>query len=317
MSVAVRGRSARSGWLAAMLLLTVAACGESGRGPAAAPAEPVAAVQAMAQRLADDDLVGYARLSVPPSQYLRLQQAWADGHSQWPLTELPLGDQLLPMLETLREPDAAAQLQRSFDRQLAGQASAVRQAAVSMGNFGVQYLRHQKGYTPGQQAHYIQLVQTLSGWAQGAPISDRARARSSIAALVGAAGKVGFDDEAGLQAAGMEGSLQQLAPFIHTLKAVLASYGLGVDEALRSVRGELLSVQGDNALVRLQYDLAGREMTLQVPLSRREGHWYLTRTLADTDALLRQADAARAAATPPPEPPAAGDGEAATPSAKP
>ena len=317
MSVAVQARSTRGWGLAAVLLLAVAACREPAADRAAPAAEPVAAVQAMARRLAEDDLVGYARLAVPPTQHARLQQAWAEGHSQWPLTELPLGDQLLPMLAALRAPDAASGLQRSFDRQLAGQAGAVRQAAQSMGNFGVQYLRHQKGYTPSQQAHYIQLVETLAGWAQGAPISDRARARSSIAALVAAAGKVGFDDEAGLQAAGMEGSLLQLAPFIRTLKAVLASYGLGVDEALRSFRGELLSVQGDNALVRMQYDLGGRVLTLQLPLSRREGHWYLTRTLADTDALLRQADAARAAAAPAPPPAPAVEGEAATPSAKP
>lgn len=317
MSTVVRTKSARGWGLAAMVLLAVAACREPGRDPARPAAEPVAAVQAMAQRLAEDDLLGYAKLSVPPSQYQRLQQAWADGHSQWPLTELPLGDQLLPMLAALRRPGASAELQRSFDRQLAGQSGAVRQAAQSMGNFGVQYLRHQKGYTPSQQAHYIALVEALSGWAQGAPISDRARARSSIAALVGAATKVGFEDDAGLQAAGMEGSLQQLAPFIHTLKAVLASYGLGVDEALRSIRGEVLSLEGDNALVRLQYDLAGRELTLQLPLSRREGHWYLTRTLADTDAILRQADAARAAAGPAPAEPTDAGEEAAMPPPKP
>ncbi|HIE5353717.1 TPA: hypothetical protein ACXNP2_000266 [Stenotrophomonas maltophilia] len=317
MSTVVRTKSARGWGLAAMVLLAVAACREPGRDPARPAAEPVAAVQAMAQRLAEDDLLGYAKLSVPPSQYQRLQQAWADGHSQWPLTELPLGDQLLPMLAALRRPGASAELQRSFDRQLAGQSGAVRQAAQSMGNFGVQYLRHQKGYTPSQQAHYIALVEALSGWAQGAPISDRARARSSIAALVGAATKVGFEDDAGLQAAGMEGSLQQLAPFIHTLKAVLASYGLGVDEALRSIRGEVLSLEGDNALVRLQYDLAGRELTLQLPLSRREGHWYLTRTLADTDAILRQADAARAAAAPAPAEPTDAGEEAAMPPPKP
>lgn len=317
MSVAVRRRSARGWGLAAMVLLAVAACRQSGSDPAKPAAEPVAAVQAMAQRLVEDDLVGYARLSVPPGQYQRLQQAWADGHSQWPLGELPLGDQMLPMLAALREPQAATQLQRSFDRQLAGQASAVRQAAQSMGNFGVQYLRHQKGYTPSQQTHYIALVETLAGWAQGAPISDRARARSSIAALVEAAAKVGFDDEDGLRAAGMEGSLQQLAPFLHTVKAVLASYGLGVDDALRSLRGELLSVEGDNALVRMEYELAGRTLQLQLPLSRREGHWYLTRTLADTDALLRKADAARAAAAPAPAQAPAAGGEAATTPPKP
>ena len=147
----------------------------------------------------------------------------------------------------------------------------------------MQYLRHQKGYTPGQQAHYIALVETLAVWAQGAPISDRARARSTIAALVGAAGKVGFDDEAGLQAAGMEGSLQQLARSSTPSRRCLAATGWAWMTRFAAC-GASCSVEGDNALVRLHYDLAGREMSLQLPLSRREGHWYLTRTLADTDA---------------------------------
>ena len=76
-------------------------------------------------------------------------------------------------------------------------------------------------------------------------------------------------------------------------------------------------MEGDNALVRLHYDLAGREMSLQLPLSRRDGHWYLTRTLADTDALLRKADAARAAASPAAAEAPAEGGEAATPPPKP
>ena len=52
---------------------------ESANDPARPAAEPVAAVQAMALRLAEDDLVGYAKLSVPPGQYQRLQQAWVEG----------------------------------------------------------------------------------------------------------------------------------------------------------------------------------------------------------------------------------------------
>ncbi|WMJ71149.1 hypothetical protein [Stenotrophomonas sp. 24(2023)] len=300
-----------------LLLLAVAGCRRDGIDPATPPAEPVAAVQAMAERLAADDLIGYAKLSVPPAQYAQLQQAWTQGHSHWPLTDLPLHDQLLPMLQSLQRPDAPTQLQRSFDRQLAGQSSAVRQAAQSMGAFGVQYLRHQQGLTPSQQTHYIQLIESLSRWAQAAPLSDRARARSSIAALATAAGKVGFHDEDSLQAAGMEGSLQQVAPFLHAFKAVLASYGLGVDEALRSLRGEVLSLQGDNALVRLQYELAGDTLTVQVPLSRRDGHWYLTRTLADTDALLRRAASAEAESAKATVPDPVTGGDALPPPAKP
>ncbi len=284
----INRRRLRHAWaFGTLALLSLAACRRDAPDPAIPAAEPVAAVQAMARAIADNDLVAYARLSVPPDQFTRLEQAWAQGHSRWPLTELPLHEQLLPLLQALSSEGASQQLQRSFDRQLAGQAAAVRQAAQSMGLFGVQYLRHQTIYTPSQQAHYIQVVETLAAWAGGAPLSDRARARASIAALVEAARTAGIIDDAQLAQAGMVTSLGQLGPFIGTLKAVLASYGLDLDASLRGVTGEVLSLQGDNALVGLQYPLAGKTITLQIPLTRRDGHWYLTRTLADTDALLR------------------------------
>jgi len=293
----IQRRALRHAWACcALLLLSLAGCRRDAPDPSVPAPEPVAAVQAMAAAMAANDLVAYARLSVPPSQYDRLEQAWSQGHSRWPLTELPLHDQWLPMLQALSVPDASQQLQRSFDRQLAGQTAAVRQAAQSMGLFGMQYLRHQDIYTASQQAHYLQVVETLAAWAAEAPLSDRARARASIAALTSAARATGITGDEQLQQSGMEASLRQLGPFIGTLKAVLASYGLDLDSSMRGVAGELLSRQGDNALVRLQYPLAGRDITLQIPLTRREGHWYLTRTLADTDALLRHADAARAAA---------------------
>lgn len=290
-------RHRRTAWfLCTLALLSLTACKDDRRSPAEAEPEPVAAVQAMARAVADDDLLAYARLAVPPAQYARLQQAWSEGDSRWPLTELPLDDQLLPMLQSLSAPDAAKTLQRDFDRQLAGQTTAVRQAAQSLGLFGVQYLQHQQGVTASQQAHYIEVVRTLAEWGAEAPISDRARARATIAALTQAAVETGIRDDAQLQAAGMEGSLQRLSPFLGTVAAVLASYGLDVDASLRGITGEVLSSQGDNALVRLQYPLAGRTITLQVPLTRREGRWYLTRTLADTDALLRRFDSDRGAA---------------------
>jgi len=295
MPIAKRRTPLQAWGLGALLVLSLLGCRREQADPATPPAGPVAAVQAMARALADNDMRAYARLSVPPAQYTQLQQAWADGHSRWPLTELPLHDQLLPMLQALSAEDGARQLQRSFDAQLAGQAGAVRQAARSMGVFGVQYLRHQDTYTPSQQAHYIQVVETLAEWAAHAPLSDRARARASISGLTAAARAAAIDSDDTLQQLGMDGSLARLDPFLGTLKAVLAGYGLDLDESLRAISGEVLSTQGDNALVRLSYPLAGKTITLQIPLTRREGRWYLTRTLADTDALLRHAAKAREA----------------------
>ncbi len=279
--------------LCGVVLLT--ACKRDAIDPDAPAAEPVAALQQIARQVADNDLVGYARASVPPTQYARLQAAWANGHSRWPLTDLPLDGQLLPMLAALSAPDAPQRLQRSFDAQIAGQATGVRQAAHSMGLFGVQYLRNQTDYSDSERAHYSQVVDVLSRWAASAPLTDKQRARTTITLLTATARTAGLSTDAELQAAGMEGSLRRLGPFAKAFKTALASYGLSLDAALTGLRGELVSQQGDTAVLRIQYPLAGEQIEAQVGMTRREGHWYLTRTLEETDALLAAADEAAAA----------------------
>jgi len=272
-------------------LVLLSACKDKQIDPDAPASEPVAALQQLAQRVADNDLVGYAKAAVPPSQYARLQGAWSQGHSRWPL---PLDGQLLPMLAALSRPDAPQRLQRSFDTQIAGQATQVRQAAHSMGLFGEQYLRNQSEYSDSERAHYTQVVNALSRWAAAAPLTDKQRARTTITLLTATARTAGLSTDAELQAAGMEESLRRLSPFIKAFKTALASYGLSLDEALTGLRGELTSELGDDAVVRIQYTLAGEQIEAQVRMTRREGHWYVTRTLEDTDALLQAADAAQA-----------------------
>jgi hypothetical protein len=277
-------------------LVLLSACKRDRIDPDVPAAEPVAALQQLARHVADNDLLAYAKASVPPAQYARLQAAWAEGHSRWPLTDLPLDGQLLPMMAALSAPDAPRRLQRSFDTQIAGQATGVRQAAHSMGLFGVQYLRNQTDYTADERAHYSQVVDVLSRWAAAAPLTDKQRARTTITLLTATARTSGLSTDAQLQAAGMEDCLRRLGTFEKAFKTALASYGLSLDAALTGLRGELVSQEGDNAVVRIQYPLAGEQIEAQVRMTRRDGHWYLARTLEETDALLQAADAATAAA---------------------
>ena len=78
-----------------------------------------------------------------------------------------------------------------------------------------------------------------------------------------------------------------------------------LEASLAQLRTGLVEQKGDQATVRVQYPLAGKELDLEVQLQRREGHWYLARTLTEVEALLssaRAAEQARAeAATPPVE----------------
>ncbi len=275
-------------------LVLLGGCQRDRIDPDAPAPEPVAALRQLARHAADNDLLGYARASVPPAQYERLQVAWAQGHSRWPLTELPLQDQWLPMLAALSQPDAPQRLQRAFDTQLAGQASGMRQAANFIGVFGAQYLRNQNGYSDSERAHYTQVVNALSRWAAAAPLTDKQRARTTITLLTATARTTGLSTDTQLQEAGMEESLRRLGPFFKAFKTALASYGLSVDAALADLRGEVVSELGNDAVVRVQYPLAGEQIEAQVRMTRRDGRWYVARTLEDTDALLQAADAAQA-----------------------
>jgi hypothetical protein len=280
--------------LAASVLL-VASCRKEAEELPGAASRPATAVRQMVQYLQDDDLAGYARAAVPPAQYAELEAAWAQGHSHWPLTELPLDDKLPVLLAILSEKDAETRLQRAFKAQIAGQAPAVRQAAHSLGLFGVQYITHQGDYSEAERAHYAQLVKALSAWAQAAPLSDPKLAESTIATLTGAARATGLDSEDAFRQAGMTASLQRLGPFARAAKQVLASYGLVLDDSLAQLRTGLVEEHGDEATVRVQYPLAGEELDLQVQVQRREGRWYLARTLAEAEAALAAARAAQAA----------------------
>lgn len=272
----------------------LSACKGDRIDPDAPASGPVTALRQLAGHAAGNDLVAYARASVPPAYYPRLQAAWAQGHSRWPLTELPLDGQLLPMLATLSQPEAPQRLQRAFETNIAGQATGVRQAAHSMGLFGVQYLRNQPEYTDAQRAHYSQVVGALSKWAAAAPLTDKQRAKTTITLLTATARAIGITTDADLQAAGMEGSLRRLGPFFKAFKTALASYGLSLDGALTGLRGELVSELGNDAVVRVQYPLGDTQMEAHVRMTRRDGQWYVARTLEDADALLKVAEAAQA-----------------------
>ena len=258
------------------LLLAVAGCKRAPEPPpTAAASEPEAAVLQLAKHLHDNDLEAFARDAVPATDLAQLETAWAEDRSRWPLTELPLDDQLQPMLAALSAKDAETTLQQSFRRNFANQHRDLKDAAHSLGLFGVQYVKNEGVYTDEERTHYAQLIAALAEWAEGAPLGDPKRGAAAIPALAAAARKTGLDTEQALHDAGMVGSLRRLGPFLAQVKSTLADYGLTLDESFAGLRTELLEQQGDQARVRVHYPLGKQEIDTAVSLQRRDGHWYL------------------------------------------
>lgn len=253
--------------------------------PTPEPVLPAQAVQQLVDDLRRDDLAGYARHAVPADLHARLEAAWKEGHTLWPLTELPLDNKFQGFLTALAEPRSEQKLLAAYRRQFAGANTEIRTAARTLGLFTAQYVAKEAAYSDTERDHYRQLIVALSACGQRAPLGDAQRARQVIPQMTLAARSTGLGGRDGLRRAGMERSLKRLSPFFVRLERVLAQqYGLDFDAALAGMRVTLAEQTGNRARVRLQYTLAGQPIDAFVLVERRAGRWYLSD-------LLRRAEA--------------------------
>ncbi|HST45856.1 MAG TPA: hypothetical protein VLK29_11610 [Luteimonas sp.] len=284
--------------LPGLLLVALVAAACQPRGPsdtgAAASDRPAQAVLLLTRHLRDDDLAAFARAAVPPALHAQLVVAWRNG-SRWPLEELPVHQRLPDILATLSRPGAEAALRGTFEREFAGADAEIRAASTALGQFGVQYLQGDNRYSTAEREHYAQLMTAASVWAARAPLSDRTRAARAIARLARAARATRLRSDADLARAGMTGSLRQLQPFVTTLKAVLADYGLRLDRDLAAMQATLQVQTGDRAQVRLRYQFAGTPIDALVDLERHDGRWYLSDFMRHAEAAVAAAGRAPAA----------------------
>lgn len=272
--------------LAAGLCLMLAACCPGHQAPPT-PADPPAAamplgaetpegaVQALLQRLAHNQLPELAHVALPPPLHQGMEAAWREGRSRWPLTELPLDDNIPKLLAALNQPLAEETLRRGFRRQLAGQTPALQDAAYNMALFGKEYLRREGRYSEQDRQHYVQVLRVLGQWARQAPLGDAERGHQGIRLLVEAAGQSAAKRDEDFSRLGMDESLRQLVPLLVAMKRLFALYGLDLDAALASTQVRTLSQQGSHAEVELRYELAGQSITTVMVVEQVDGRWYL------------------------------------------
>lgn len=279
------------------LALLLGAC-ERAPTPPPAPPKPMGPAEALTRLMQDlrrNDLAGYARHAVPPTLHARLETAWTEGRTVWPLTELPLDDRIAPMITALAAPGAERQLKATFKQQFSGAERELRSAASTLGLFAGQYVASAEEYSDEERDHYTQMIAAFSQWGRRAPLADGKRASAALPRLVNAARGTGLAGPEAFAKAGMDKALGRLGPFLRTTKDVLRSYDLDLDATLDGIEATVAEQTGDTARLRVRYTLAGRPVDAFVRAERRDGQWYLTD-------LLRHAEAEAGPATAPPTP---------------
>ena len=155
---------------------------------------------------------------------------------------------------------------------------------MSLGLFGVQYVRNESDYSEDERQHYAQFVQAISQWGLDAPLGDPQRARRAIPQLTRAARLAGLNTEADFRRLGMRESLRRLGPFMATAKQALATYGLRLDDSLSGLEATLQQQTGDHARVRLRYRLGETDIDTVVGVERQGGRWYISDYLRHAEA---------------------------------
>lgn len=250
---------------------------------ASAPAD---AVRELNTHLVAGDFAAFARDAVPPALHARLDTAWREGRTRWPLDELPLSDTHPRALAALAKDDAEQALLQTFDRQFARSAGELHQTATALGLFAVQFIQRQGEYSPSERDHLTQVVAAIGAWAAQAPLTDRASAIDAIGLLTAAARQARLDTPEAFAEAGMEGALRRMIPVVTAGKQALTRYGLDLDAALSEMRVTLQSQTGDAARLRLQYALAGHPIDTVIDVERRDGRWYVSDFLANAEAAV-------------------------------
>ena len=280
------------------LALALGACRKDSPDAAQAPGDPVAAVEGLAKALRDNDLVRYSQLSLPPDLHARTESLWNRRVAEAGPVDDADAAEYDKLMARLTAPQAEAELMRDLEPKLAkleveiaGQWPMMQATAMIFLNAAIQANTE---LSAEEKAHGNEVVAGLMAWAQPSLFTDRARARTAVAALVQTAGELDLPTLAQARALPMVPAMEKGGIALAGIKRVTLAYGLDLDRALDGVKAELVSAQGDTARVKVSYPLLDETVSFEMEMIRRGDGWYSAQSVRDAEAEL--ADAGETAA---------------------
>lgn len=277
------------------LVLVLGACRRESADPAPAPGDPVAAVEGLADALRDNDLVRYSRLSLPPDLHAQSEALWLKRQAEAEPATAEDAAEYEQMMARLTAPDAEAALMRDLEPKLvkleteiAGQWPLMQATASIFLNAAIQANTE---LSDAEKAHGTEVVGSLMAWAQPALFTDRARARKAVTALSRTARQLELPTLEQARALPMQPALEKGGVALAGVKEVAKAYGLDIDQSLDGVKAELLSADGDQAMVKVSYPLLDKTVSFEMAMVRRDQAWYSAEAVRQVEAELAGAAA--------------------------
>ncbi|MCK7594426.1 hypothetical protein [Pseudomarimonas salicorniae] len=276
----------------ALLLVGLAGCGSKDPADTAEAAKemgPAETVAQQAKELREGDFVSLIQLAVPPAQYEKMKAEWPKRVKEDPATEEDK-QQFAETMAKVTAADAEATLYAELEPQLAkaeAEMGAQLPLMVGMGRgFAVQAINESAKLSAAQKQQATDFIDAFAKWLEGAQFFDRDKARQALSSMVGTARKLGVKTLDEVEAMDFETAMQKAGMVFLGVKDVLKVYGLDLDQSLASVKSEVKSQSGDQAVVQVNYELLGQPLSFETTMTQRDGRWYGAEALQEIEKSL-------------------------------
>lgn len=301
-----------------LLAFGLSACGEKEASQPASQAavarqtsDPAKAVEAMAAKLRENNVLEAIQLAVPPAQLDEVRAKFKEAMSK----EAPSEEDRKAYAEQMTQltgPDAETALYALLEPQLVKfetEMAAQMPMMVGMGQgFVIQSIQASTELNEVQKKEATEAIGAIAGWLQSAKLTDRELAKKGIAIVVKTARSLDLATLDQVRALDFDHAMGKAGIAFGGLKDILALYGLDLNQSLASTKASVTTKGEGTATVSVAYSLLGKPMTSQSDMVEVDGRWYgkdtaeqITKSLAveaEEPQVADQAESTDAAAAP-------------------
>ncbi|HET9033018.1 MAG TPA: hypothetical protein VFN25_08940 [Dokdonella sp.] len=301
----------RSALLATLVLAAAACNNDSSQSAGAKASGPEQTVQRSIALARDSDVAGLIQNSLPPEEFARIKAEWASEKDEAPVDDAARA-RFAETMAKLTADDAAATLYKELEpdiRQFDAQYQKQMPTIVAMGRGYLKGLVQQSNeLSASEKEQASNIIEALATWVEKTRFTDPELVRKALENVTATARELDLKTLDQARAMSFDESAPKMKIAFNGLKKVLDVYGFSINDTLDSVKTTLVSSEGDNAVVQLDYNLLGTPLQATTEMVRIDGRWYSKDTIEKLKA--RKAEARMSAPATPAEStePATGEG---------
>jgi hypothetical protein len=281
----------------ATLAIGLVACSDKSSTPKGAAAlGPEQTVQQSVKLARESNVAGLIELMLPPEDFARVKAGWVVKMEKSPSADAGrarfasimnrlTAEGAEQTLFSELEPDIR-QFDAQYGKQIPGYANMGR-------SFFSGILKQSQELSESEKQRALDVLEQLAPWFKQAHFTDPDLVRKALAVLIEYARALDIKTLDEARAMSFDEAAPKLSITFNAVKKLLDVYGLSIDQTLDSVKTELVSSEGDSAVVKISYTLLGAPLETTSQMIRVDGRWYNK----DRIDRLRARNAERAAVT--------------------